>query len=1187
MNENLRRTGIDIIGDVPWGTHIGQFYNSKEDLTEILVPYFKAGLENNEFCIWITAQPLEAEDAKKAIRKAVPHFDSYLAKGQIEIISYTCTHVVRHIYDSERAINYLIEKLNHALESGYSGLRFSVNISWVGNKDWGYFVDYMGKLDDTIGKYRMIALDSYLVDRYSTIDIVEMVSNHQFSLSKKEGKWEKINNFKRTKDEEVVIHATKDWKYTFDAVPDLIAILDTEFRIVRANKAMAASLGITPEECIGLTCYRIVHGLHEPPFFCPHRQLLNDGLEHTAEIYEDHLGGYFIVSATPLHDSEGKLTGCIHVARNINERKVAEDKLGRSEQRIKMKLENILSPARKMENLILADVIDVQMIQSLMNDFYKLAHIPIGINDLKGNVLAGAGWQDICTKFHRVHPETSKYCVESDTNLSLIATPGELKMYKCKNNMWDIVTPIILDGQHVGYVFSGQFFFDDEPLDYEFFRSQTRKYDFNEEEYMAALNKVPRLSRETVDTSMAFLMTFANTISKLSYNNFKLAQLLAERDHLVNALRESENRELARFEELTAVLDAVPVTVLIAHDPQALHITGNKLSYELFQISKDASRFKSTPEGEMYEPVSFFKDIEQNQPAQIPLRMAAAGTEVHDYEFDIVYPHGGLRHLLGNARSLRDEQGTPRGSVAAFIDITERKEVEETLKKAYDNLEKLVEERTKQLEQAYNSLKESEKRLAEAQKMSHIGHWEWDIITDKAYWSDELYSIFRRHLRELAPTYNEYLSYVHPKDRDHVANAFKKAIYGKPYSIDHRILLANGEERAVHIQSEVIFDEKKNPIRVKGVVQDITERKKAEEKIQSLANIVGSSNDAIITMSLNGIITSWNKGAEQIYGYSSEEILGKNVSLIAPDNLKNETKQLVEKVKLGEKIQHYITSRLRKDGKLIYVSIALSPVFDASRELVAISAIARDITLHIESEKSLVKAEKARKKELHHRIKNNLQVISSLLDLQAEKFKNRECITNSEVLEAFRESQDRVISMALIHEELYKGEGFETLDFSKYIRELVENLFQTYRLDDKNICLHMDMEENILLNMDNAVPFGIIVNELVSNSLKHAFSGRDKGKICIKLCRVEDGELINSREESKCYGFKGNSFILKISDDGVGIPKSVDLENPNSLGMQLVTTLVDQLDGKLELKRNKETEFTIKFTVTKKEKSIN
>ncbi len=382
--------------------------------------------------------------------------------------------------------------------------------------------------------------------------------------------------------------------------------------------------------------------------------------------------------------------------------------------------------------------------------------------------------------------------------------------------------------------------------------------------------------------------------------------------------------------------------------------------------------------------------------------------------------------------------------------------------------------------------------------MSHIGNWELDLITYKIYLSDELYRIFNHTSRELVSPHNEYLSHVNPKDRDHVANAFKKAINGEPCSIDHRIILANGEERTVHLQSEAIFDEKKIPIRLKGIVQDITERKKVEEKIQSLANIVESSNDAIITMSLDSIITSWNKGAEQTYGYSSEEIIGKSVSIPAPDNLKDETKKLIEKVKLGEKIQHYRTSRLRKDNKLIYVSIVLSPVFDASGELVAISAIVRDITLHIESEKSQVKAEKAKKKEIHHRIKNNLQVISSLLDLQAEKFKNIEFIKDSEVLEAFRESQDRVISMALIHEELYKGERFETLDFSTYIRELVEKLFQTYRLNSKNIHLHIDMEENIFLDMDTAIPLGIIVNELVSNSFKHAFIGKDNGE-CISI----------------------------------------------------------------------------------------
>jgi two-component sensor histidine kinase len=128
----------------------------------------------------------------------------------------------------------------------------------------------------------------------------------------------------------------------------------------------------------------------------------------------------------------------------------------------------------------------------------------------------------------------------------------------------------------------------------------------------------------------------------------------------------------------------------------------------------------------------------------------------------------------------------------------------------------------------------------------------------------------------------------------------------------------------------------------------------------------------------------------------------------------------------------------------------------------------------------------------------------------------------------------------------------------------------------------MDLEENLFLNMDDAVPFGIIVTELVSNSLKHAFSGRVEGKIYVGLYKNEDCELRTSREERKCESFKSTSFILKVSDDGVGIPKSIDFENPNSLGMHLVTTLVDQLDGELKLKQDNKTEFTIRFIVTEK-----
>jgi PAS domain-containing protein len=136
-----------------------------------------------------------------------------------------------------------------------------------------------------------------------------------------------------------------------------------------------------------------------------------------------------------------------------------------------------------------------------------------------------------------------------------------------------------------------------------------------------------------------------------------------------------------------------------------------------------------------------------------------------------------------------------RSSVGAFVDITERKEVETKLKETLDNLEYLVKERTAELEKACKSLKESERGLAEAQKIAHIGNWEWDIENDKAYWSDELYRIFKRNPQELAPSYNEYLNYVHPDDRDRFDNLVKESLKGKASITEneHRIVLYGGE----------------------------------------------------------------------------------------------------------------------------------------------------------------------------------------------------------------------------------------------------------------------------------------------------------------------------------------------------------------------------------------------------------
>ncbi len=247
-------------------------------------------------------------------------------------------------------------------------------------------------------------------------------------------------------------------------------------------------------------------------------------------------------------DAEGRPEYYHAFVTDISERKRAEDALRESESRVRRKLESIITPKGDIGALDLADIIDVPSLQSLVDDFYTLSGIPMGLIDIKGKVLAGVGWQPICTNFHRLHPETCKNCIESDTILTEGVPPGEYRLYKCRNNLWDVATPIMVDERHFGNLFIGQFFFDEEQPDHDFFRSQARQYGFDEKEYLAALEAVPRFSRATLDTSMHFFMKLAGILSKQSYSNLKLARSLTERDALTDSLR-ANNEELSRFND--------------------------------------------------------------------------------------------------------------------------------------------------------------------------------------------------------------------------------------------------------------------------------------------------------------------------------------------------------------------------------------------------------------------------------------------------------------------------------------------------------------------------------------------------------------------------------------------------------------------------------------------------------------
>lgn len=201
----------------------------------------------------------------------------------------------------------------------------------------------------------------------------------------------------------------------------------------------------------------------------------------------------------------------------------------------------------------LSDVVDAPLLKSMMDDFYALTRIPMSLIDLQGAVVVGAGWQDACTRFHRMNPESCAHCLASDTILTATICPGEVKLYRCQNGMWDAATPILVGDRRLGNLFTGQFFFDDEPVDLDFFRAQARHYGYDEPAYLAAIAAAPRLSRDAVQTGLRFLASLSSMISQLSVSNLDRARNEAE---LRSAL-EAQSDLAARVADNRAILQTI------------------------------------------------------------------------------------------------------------------------------------------------------------------------------------------------------------------------------------------------------------------------------------------------------------------------------------------------------------------------------------------------------------------------------------------------------------------------------------------------------------------------------------------------------------------------------------------------------------------------------------------------------
>lgn len=388
---------------------------------------------------------------------------------------------------------------------------------------------------------------------------------------------------------------------------------------------------------------------------------------------------------------------------------------------------------------------------------------------------------------------------------------------------------------------------------------------------------------------------------------------------------------------------------------------------------------------------------------------------------------------------------------------------------------------------------------------------------------------------------------------------------GKIEKLELEVISKKGNNKQVEISSNAIF---KDGI-FKGsrdIIRDVSESKKKEKllhqqtsKIESVFQ--NSRNVVIWTLDKDFKVSSVNNEFLRVFEekFGESVIIGTNfIELIKKSSntkLYTALDEIYDKAQKGQS-QEFESVLLDKNGEKIWFETFLSPIKADGKEKCELACLAIDITRKKLAEYQLIASLEEKEillKEVHHRVKNNLQVISSILNLQSSYVKDENTLT------ILKESQNRIKSMSFIHESLYRTADFSFVNLSEYIENLTRNLIQSYLLDQGNIKVNLDLG-NYKLNMDQAIPCGLIINELVSNSMKYAFPSNTNGEIFIKLTE------------------KDNNFTFIVGDNGIGLPENINIEDTDSLGLQLVYTLIDQLDGKIEVINGIGTKYLINFT---------
>lgn len=636
----------------------------------------------------------------------------------------------------------------------------------------------------------------------------------------------------------------------------------------------------------------------------------------------------------------------------------------------------------------------------------------------------------------------------------------------------------------------------------------------------------------------------------------------------VSDRRKAETELLNSRKFIERIADSVPSIIY------TYSLSGPKINYANYKIAEvlgykpeDVVRMRETFFTQFIHPEDLLR-LKKLYERYIE----AKDNEILDYEYRIKNAQGEWRWFRSyDVVFTRSNDGMTLEMLGSALDVTDKKKMEEELQKYSGHLEELVHIRTQELSAANAKLKEeiterarAERNIIDAEEKfrslvenSLVGIY---IMQDDkfAYTNPKYEEIFGYGRNELFKA--DIWELIPEGSVRSVREAAQKRQMTASIQYTYKARRKNGELIDVEVR-ETRMEYNRKPAII-GTLQDITERKRYEDELnrqrEYLRTVIDTDPNFVFAKDWEGKFTLVNKAVADVYSTTVEELKGKSDADFNPnkDEVEHFLKDDREVISSGiskfiseEKVTNSNTGETRWYQT---IKVPLRAV-DGSKQVLGVSAditarkLADEITKRSLDEKELLL------KEIHHRVKNNLQIIVSLLKLQSRY------VNDPKDLLIFNSSRSRVETMSLIHEKLYKSTDLSSINLGNYIKDLVSHILKAYKVSYQDITFEIEADD-ILLGIDTAIPCGLIINELINNTLKYAFPEGYPGKIAIKIAKCAD-----------------ENIIMEVKDNGTGIPDSFDTAHSDSLGLQLVETLIKQISGTVELERENGTKFTIKF----------